>query len=211
MPPFNASIIPFRLTLCKHFLSIKEVTHSERARGRTLSDKEIAGRWAIVVLHEHLPSRSEQVARARAWGLPSIWRGNLDDSAIIQDDVRNLPRTTKWTGRFPVRDEWLARMRVLCAPNQVAFFSTPLCVGFGRAHAAQTMQEFWEIGLQVYVHSAGSAGALYSYGDDLTEFLDAVASEANSAYQRAFIRRADDVEKEAKKEARRLRRLAKNL
>jgi hypothetical protein len=176
-----------------------------------LNDKEQVGRWAIITLHEHLPSRTEQIVRARAWGLPSIWRGSLDESSIIQDDVRDLPRTTKWAGsdRFPKRDEWLARMRgATDIRPQVAFFATPLCVGFGIAHAQQTMQDFGELGIDVYVHSLD---AIYRLGDELTELLEGVSNEANAAYQRAFHRRAEEVEIAAKKEARRLRRLAKNL
>ncbi len=152
-----------------------------------MSDKEAVGKWAIITLHPALPSRTEQVARARAWIMPDDWFGPNDTSSLIEDDVREEPRTTKWEGKFPARAAFLKLMKTGRLPRpQVAFFATPLCVGFGKAHAAQTMRDFWEAGFQVYVHSTG---AMYAPGDELDEFLLQVSHEANVAYVRSHRKR----------------------
>lgn len=105
-----------------------------------------------------------------------------DVSALIIEDVRKVKRTTHWAGKLPKRAALLDNLKALKPPSGQVFFATPLCVGFGKAHAMQTIEALWEAGVSVYVHSAGAA---YRVGDDMTEFLEHVAHEANVAYVRA--------------------------
>ncbi len=140
-------------------------------------------KWAMITLHPSLPSRSEQIARARAWGVAERLISNEDVSQLIVDDLRKVKRTTKWDGKFPERDEFIRNMsasvREYGPAEGTVFFATPLCVGFGPAHAMQTLEALWGLGFSVYVHSVG---AIYRRGDDMTEFLKKVLSEANTAY-----------------------------
>lgn len=142
---------------------------------------EFTGKWAIITLHPSLPSKSEQLARARAWGVTESLIDHCDTNLVI-DDVRRERRTTKWSDKLPRRAEFIADMTAFKPPEGAVFFATPLCVGFGRAHAEETIEALWSAGLAVYVHSVG---ALYRAGDDMEEFLDTLESEANTAYVRA--------------------------
>ena len=153
--------------------------------------KEAVGKWAIITLHPTLPSRAEQIARARAWA---------EDPALIEDDVRHVPRTTKWDDKFPERAEFLGRMKGAADVRpQIAFFATPLCLGFGRAHAAKTVQDFWALGIHIYVHSPG---AVYAPGDDVSDLLARVATEANAGYQRKYDRKkAVEKKRKSKKQS----------
>lgn len=146
-----------------------------------------SGKWAIVTQHPWLPSRSEQVARARAWGVDESWLGKQDVSALVEDDVRKVGRTTSWPKHLPERTDFLERMRALRPIGDQIFFATPLCVGFSAKHAEATIRAVWEAGMLVYVHSVKDNGAaLYREGDDLGDFLDMVAKMANAAHQRGF-------------------------
>lgn len=153
------------------------------------ADKKVngfSGKWAIVTLHPWLPSLSEQVARARAWGVDKDTIGRNDISALFVDDVRDV-RTTNWMPKLRERSEFIARMRSIQPIGDQVFFATPLCVGFSAKLAKETMQGIWAAGMQVYVHAVKDNGsAQYVEGDDLADFLDAVAKSANAAHQRNF-------------------------
>lgn len=138
-------------------------------------------RWAIITLHPWLPSQTEQIARARAWGLEEAWIDGQDFTAAIIDDARKVKRTTNWAGALPKRATFLANVKALKPPGGQVFFATPLCVGFGPGHARQTIEALWSAGLIVYVHSIP---AYYREGDDMTEFLGRVATDANTAHVR---------------------------
>lgn len=150
-------------------------THKEARRS--------AGKWAIITLHPSLPSRTEQVARARAWGLDEELLEDLDVSALIEDDVRKETRTTNWQARLSERARFIDQMKIIQPSGDTVFFASPLCVGFGEAHAKQTVEALWAVGFSVYVHTLG---AIYKAGDDLTEFLVAVTREANAAYAKKW-------------------------
>lgn len=143
-------------------------------------------KWAIVTLHPSLPSRSEQVARARAWGVAESQLAGEDVSAIIVDDVRKEKRTTNWTPKLVERASFFSSMKALRPDGHTVFFATPLCVGFSEKHAMETIQALWDVGMCVYVHSRGAA---YKPGDDMTEFFEAVKREANAAYVRSHRKR----------------------
>lgn len=156
-------------------------THKEARRS--------AGKWAIITLHPSLPSRTEQVARARAWGLDEELLDQEDVSALIEDDVRKEQRTTNWQARLIQRARFIDQMKVMQPVGETVFFATSQCVGFGEAHAKQTIEALWEVGFAVYVHSLG---AIYRAGDDLSEFLAAVTREANAAYARNWRKRKSE-------------------
>lgn len=144
-------------------------------------------KWAIITQHPWLPSRAEQIARARAWGVEESWLGKHDVSALIEDDVRKVGRTTNWMGKLPERSDFIERMRALRPDGTLVFFATPLCVGFSAKLAEQTIRGLWSAGMGIYVHSVKDNGAaIYLDGDDLTEFLDGVTLAANAAHQRRF-------------------------
>lgn len=141
-------------------------------------------KWAIVTLHSWLPALSEQIARARAWGVEESNLQGVDISAVFTDDVRKVKRTTNWAPYLTERFSFIARARQLdgVTDGSSVFFATPLCVGFSEKLAQQTVAGLHEVGMQVYVHSIG---ALYRKGDDLTEFLAGVGLDANAAHARA--------------------------
>lgn len=144
-------------------------------------------KWVVITLHPWLPSHAEQLARARAWGVPEIMAGKLDISTVIVDDVRKVKRTTNWMSRLPERAAFLKQARAFQAHGDTVFFATPLCVGFSARLAEQTIRELWAAGMHVYVHAVhGNGSALYVEGDDLTEFLEAVSAQANAAHQRDY-------------------------
>jgi hypothetical protein len=139
---------------------------------------EAKRKWAFITLHPSLPSRSEQIARARAWGIADRSGGSVDLSPVIVDDISKQPRTTNWAGKFPERERFLSQLKLLGDDGAEIFFATPRCVSFGPKHAEETILAVWEAGALAYVHSTG---ALYREGDDLTDFVAKVESEANVA------------------------------
>ena len=148
-------------------------------------------KWAIITQHPWLPSRTDQVARARAWGIEKEMLGKMDISAIIEDDVRSVKRTTNWMGKLVQRVEFLTRLRAYLGqgdPVEVEiFFADPLCVGFSANVAKDTIDLVWAAGADVYVHAVkGNGAAIYRKGDDLTEFLEGVELAANAAHQRSY-------------------------
>ena len=145
------------------------------------------GRWAVVTCHPWLPSRSEQVARARAWGVTESMLGRNDISAMIVDDVLDVGRTTNWMGKLIERDSFLKAMQRILPADDEVFFATPLCLGPTEKVARQTVDLLWSAGMLVYVHAVKDNGAaLYSQGDDLTELFDMIRLGANAAHQRTF-------------------------
>ncbi|WP_152610470.1 hypothetical protein [Leisingera sp. ANG-DT] len=141
-------------------------------------------KWAIVTVHPWLPSRSEQVARARAWGVDESILGGVDVSALFVDDVRHVKRTTNWPGKLVERGIFLKKMKLLQHVGHQVFFTNPLCVGFSEKHARSTVEGLFEAGLVVYVHSIkDNDPALYQKGDDMTEFYESVGLMANAKHQ----------------------------
>ena len=139
------------------------------------------GKWAVITVNERLPSKGEQIARARAWGVTASMLGPQDVSAMFIDDVTGK-RTTNWPGLLKERAVFLDTMGRLLPQGDQVFFATPLCVGFSPAHARQTIERLWSCGMLVYVHTVrGNGSALYAEGDDITDLLDMVAAEQNAA------------------------------
>lgn len=143
-------------------------------------------KWAVITLHPSLPSKSEQIARARAWGVPESRVGRADISALIIDDVRKAIATNNWPAKLTERAAFVESMKIIQPAGDAVFFATPRCVGFGVAHARQTIADMWSVGLLVYVHSVG---ALYREGDDLAELMEAVEREQNTANVRRYRKR----------------------
>ncbi|TNE55188.1 MAG: hypothetical protein EP341_05405 [Sphingomonadales bacterium] len=139
------------------------------------------GKWAIVTVNERLPSRGEQIARARAWGVTESILGRDDISALILDDVEGV-RTTNWPKRLAERASFLSAMKKILPRGDQVWFCTPLCIGFSVKHARDTIEALWSVGMMVYVHSVRNNGsAMYADGDDITELLEMVAQEANAS------------------------------
>lgn len=138
-------------------------------------------KWAVVTLHPWLPSETEQLARARAWGVKESNLDDLDVSPIMIDDVRRVGRTTNWRRYLDARFSFIAGMKQIKPDGESVFFATPLCVGFSEKLARETIDGLWAAGMLVYVHSIG---ALYRAGDDISEFLAQVGREANAAHVR---------------------------
>jgi hypothetical protein len=115
------------------------------------------------------------------------WLGKTDVSALIEDDVRKVRRTTNWMGKLEARADFIKRMQALQPHGDLVFFATPLCVGVSARVAEQTMRGLWDAGMGIYVHAVkGNGPAIYAPGDDLTEFLEGVTLDANAAHQRLF-------------------------
>jgi hypothetical protein len=143
-----------------------------------------SGKWAIVTVHPKLPSRTEQIARARAWGVAESRLGDMDVSALVEDDVSKVERTTNWMGKLSNRADFIFRMKALQPVGDTVFFATPLCVGFSPKLAAQTIEGLWAAGMHVYVHSVKDNGsAIYLEGDDMAEFYGMIEKLANASYQ----------------------------
>lgn len=150
-----------------------------------------SGQWSIVTLHPWLPSKSEQIARSRAWGVDEDTLGRHDISALFLDDVRDVGRTTNWWPHLVNRADFMRRMAEIKAAGDHVFFATPLCVGWSAKLARDTLQGCWDAGLLVYVHAVKDNGAaLYAPGDDVTELLDSIASAANARHQSKFRRKS---------------------
>lgn len=142
---------------------------------------QFSGKWAIITLHPALLSKTEQVARARAWGVKEELIEGDDKSALIFEDASKVKRTTNWVASLPKRAAFIDEMRVLNPGSGQVFFATPLCVGFGPEHARQTIEALWSVGMGVYVHSLG---AVYKAGDDLEDFLKLVKTQAGAWHQK---------------------------
>lgn len=139
------------------------------------------GKWGVITVNERLPSKAEQIARARAWGVTESMLGAKDISAMIVDDVTGK-RTTNWPKLLTERAGFLDTMGAILPAGDQVFFATPLCVGFSPAHARQTIERLWSCGMLVYVHTVrGNGSALYAEGDDITDLLEMVAQEQNAA------------------------------
>lgn len=154
-------------------------------------DGKFGGKWAIITLHPSLPSKTEQLARMRAWGIPESTLEGGDLSPMVVDDVRKQKRTTNWPAALPNRAIFLDGIRELKAEGEKVFFATPHCIGFGQAHARQTIEAIWAAGRQVYVHSLA---ALYIAGDDIDDLLAHVEREATTARVRRYRARKNDTE-----------------
>lgn len=142
------------------------------------------GKWAIITLYKFLPSKTEQITRARVWGVTESTLGRADISALFIDDVRKV-RSTNWMGKLEKRKRFLEVMAELKPSGDQVFFATPLCVGWSAHLAEQTIRGLWDVGMEVYIHAVKANGpALYQPGDDLTELLQDIENSANAAHQR---------------------------
>lgn len=135
---------------------------------------------AVVTLHKWLPSESQQVAAARAWGIPELMFQEVDVSPIWLDDVRNVGRTTNWIQKMPERAHLFAGLRMVRGRGDQVFFMNPLCVGFTARIAEDAFEKLFNNGHMVYVHSMG---VLYREGDDLTDFYDELNRNIKAAQQ----------------------------
>lgn len=143
-------------------------------------------KWAVVTLHPWLPSRAEQVARARAWGVDESTIEGEPVGTLITDDVRNVRRTTNWAAYLRERTFFLKKWKAYNPVGDTVFFATPLCVGFTEKMAQETIEALWAAGMKVYVHSNC---AMYVQGDDISELLRMIGTDANAAHVRASRRR----------------------
>jgi hypothetical protein len=147
-------------------------------------------KWAFILIHPSLPSRAEQIARARVWGLPDLGT----PSPIVEDNISSVKRTTNWLGKMPNRAQFLAQMPATGVQMEI-FFAVPRCIGFSAAQAESTIQSIWAAGSTVYVHSTG---ALYRDGDDISELLARIASQQNTANVKASLRRKSAAKRKPK-------------
>lgn len=146
-----------------------------------------SSKWAIITQHPWMPSRSEQIARARAWGVAESNLGKADVSALIEDDVRKAKRTTNWMSKLVERAGFINRMQTYGFDGGHVFFATPLCAGPTEKVARETLDGIWSAGGLVYIHATkGNGSALYAEGDDMTEFYEMVRLGANAAHQSAY-------------------------
>ena len=144
-----------------------------------------SNKFALVTLHPWLPSEATQIAQARTWGIPEDLLGGADVSPVFVEDVRKV-RTTNWPSKLPMRADFFYRMAKLKLPHGQVFFTTPLAVGFSQKHARHTLDQCFDIGLSVYIHTLKDNGsALFMPGDDMSEFIASVGALANAAAVRA--------------------------
>lgn len=159
-------------------------------------------KWAIITLHPSLPSEEEQLAGAFVWGLMSEKiGGEINVGPFTREDVRKV-KTTNWPGQLPKRAAFIARRareREEGIEGVEVFFASPLCVGFSKAHAEQTVRALWDAGCAIYVHLLAQT---YREGDDIANLLQKVEREAQTAHTRLHRKR------KAAKEAKRLEKLA---
>lgn len=145
---------------------------------------ELGEKWAVITRHPWLPTRGEQLARARSWGVPVHLLGETDLSPVIYEDARGI-KTTNWPSRLPKRADFFERLKHMGLKDVGVFFATPLCVGFSELHARDTVSTLFGLGCSIYVHTVKDNGsALYVEGDDMEEFFLSVGHLANAAHQR---------------------------
>lgn len=163
-------------------------------------------KWAIITLHPSLPDGEEQLAGAIVWGLRNgKLGGEINVGPFTWEDVRKV-KTTDWPAKLPKRASFIARRKLeheAGIEGLEVFFATPLCVGFSKAHAGQTIRDLWDAGCAVYVHLLAQT---YRVGDDIAELLQKVEREAQTAHTRLHRKRkaAKKAKAEEKAEARRL-------
>jgi hypothetical protein len=145
-------------------------------------------KWASVTQHRWLPSKSKQVAGARAWGCIEDWletdhTGRIDVSPLFVDDVRKVKRTTNWWPKLEERDVLFRALSVAESPADQVFFFNPLCVGFTEKMARETIDRIWKHHAMVYIHSEGT---LYKPGDDLDDFFEQLRKDIKAAQMRDY-------------------------
>ena len=151
------------------------------------SDNEPQQFWrkfGVITVHPRLPSLTEQVAAARAWGVVERWLGKLDTSALFIDDVSKVS-TTNWGPYLKERRALFAGLTHIdpeAEGKNTIFFHSPLCVGFSSKQAQRELDEVFAAGWTAYVHTRG---AIYAPGDDLSQLLAQVDNDANVSKVRA--------------------------
>ncbi|WP_310619706.1 hypothetical protein [Flexibacterium corallicola] len=124
---------------------------------------------ALITLYKYLPSRSEQIAAARAWGIRELLFDGEDISAVLIEDVSKV-RTTNWAPKLPLRRALMADFNTGKCNNHVVFFANPLCLGWTEALAKELSSAILSGGGGIYIHDMSR---LYKQGDE----LDALWSE----------------------------------
>ena len=148
--------------------------------GNVEKDHQKSVKWACITLHRWLPSKSEQIAGARAWGAHEDWLRGQEVSTTYIDDARALERTTKFTDKLPERAALIAALyKGAPVPSQV-FFRSPLCVGFSAGHAQETIESIWAQDALVYVQTLD---VLLRAGDDIPDLLAQITREAKAKHQ----------------------------
>jgi hypothetical protein len=143
-------------------------------------------KWACITLHPWLPSRSEQIAGARAWGAHEDWLDDVDVSTTFIDDATTLKRTTKFTDKLPERAALIAALHKETAIPSHVFFRSPICVGFSAAHAQETIEAIWARGALVYVQTLDM---LLKAGDDIELVKQLATRAANTKHQADYRKR----------------------
>jgi hypothetical protein len=143
-------------------------------------------KWACITLHRWLPSRSEQIAGARAWGAHEDWLDDVDVSTTFIDDATRLGRTTKFTDKLPERAALIAALHKDTAIPSHVFFRSPICVGFSAAHAQETIEAIWVRGALVYVQTLDM---LLKEGDDIELIKQHVTRVSNAKHQADYRKR----------------------
>lgn len=157
----------------KCFLYIDKKKHASEGVEKVTGDSR---KWVYIMLKDGRPSKSDQIAAARAWG------ASVDGeySTMYIDDVRKV-RTTAPGKVLEERAELIRALKVAKSPNDAVFFRNPLCIGFSQADAKSTVDAIWANRAMVYVHSED---VLYRAGDDLTELLHKFQQDYNAMSMR---------------------------
>lgn len=137
-------------------------------------------KWASITVHRWLPSKAEQIAGARAWGAHEDWLGKMDVSTTFTDDATKLRRTTKFSDKLPQRAALIAALHPGAEAPDLVFFRSPLCVGFSRSHARETIEAIWAKRGLVYVQTLD---LMLRQGDDASAVLEAVERDAKAKHQ----------------------------
>lgn len=164
-------------------------------RAKTVEDEPPKSiKWACITLHPKLPSKAEQISGARAWGAHEDWLGKMDVSTTFTDDATKLRRTTKFSDKLPQRAALIAALHPGAEAPDLVFFRSPLCVGFSRSHARETIEAIWAKRGLVYVQTLDM---LLREGDDTSALLALVERDAKAKHQAEWrARRRGKAEKE---------------
>lgn len=142
-------------------------------------DKQMCG---VITLHRWLPIRKLQIMAARDWGIPELQFKEDDVSALWIDDVRKV-KTTNWPSKLPQRADLFDQQKQVKGRGDSVFFVNPLAVGFSAKHAREVIEQVFDNGHLVYVHSTGET---YRKGNDLVEFFGAHRRMIKAAQQGDF-------------------------
>jgi len=143
---------------------------------------------ALVTLYKYLPSRSEQVAGARAFGIPPNPFEDTDISTVLIEDATKI-KTTNWGPRLPVRKALIADFKTGLCKKHVVFFANALCLGWTKALADEMVTAILEGGGGIYIHDLQK---LYLKGDDMQEVWKDWQRELTRVTQEDYRKRRKD-------------------